>query len=173
MIPHRVFTLLNWWYVFRLLTDTYPKCKEANFDCFVLDGAGFLIMHDDFLVPDITAKTLEYVHITEKEKDVAEDLLQKGYLVKEECRNLEKIQLQNFYKLDIPHSRSVDTLESGFRCKKYQLSSVGGTNAFLGKKVDNVGELCWIGRRRYFLQYVDFKCQKSALKSFVFHSCFL
>jgi len=40
-------------------------------------------MHEDFLVPEITAKTLEYVHITEKEKDVAEDLLQKGYLVKE------------------------------------------------------------------------------------------
>ena len=96
-------------------------------------------MHDDFLAPDITAKTLEYVHITEKEKDVAEDLLQKGYLVKKECRNLEKIKLQNFYELEIPPLRGVNTLDSGFRCKKYQLSSVGGTNAFLGEKVDNVG----------------------------------
>lgn len=95
-------------------------------------------MHEDFLVPDITAKTLEYVHITEKEKDVAEDLLQKGYLVKEECRNLEKIKLQNFYKVNIPRE-GVDTLDSGARCKKYQLSSVVGTNAFLGKEVDNVG----------------------------------
>jgi len=97
-------------------------------------------MHDDFLVPDITAKTLEYVHITEKEKDVAEDLLQKGYLVKEECRNMEKIKLQNFYELKIPQSRSVNTLESGVRCKKYQISSMVGTNAFLGEKVDNVGD---------------------------------
>ena len=84
-------------------------------------------------MPEITAKTLEYVHITEKEKDVAEDLLQKGYLVKEKCRNLEKIKLQNFYELKIP-LQGVDTLDSGVRCKKYQFSSMVGTNAFLGKK---------------------------------------
>ena len=76
----------------------------------MLDAAGFLIMHEDFLVPDITAKTLEYVHITDKEKDIDEDLLQKGSLVKEECRNLEKIKLQNFYELKIP-SQGVNTLE--------------------------------------------------------------
>ena len=91
-------------------------------------------MHDDFLTPDITAKTLEYVHITEKEKDVAEDLLQKGYLVKEECRNLEKIKLRNFYELKIP-LQGVNTLDSGVRCKEYQLSSVARTNAFLGKEM--------------------------------------
>ncbi len=91
-------------------------------------------MHDDFLVHDITAKTLEYVHITEKEKDIAEDLLQKGYLVKKECRNLEKIKLQSFYELKIPELQGVNTLDSGDRCKKYQLFSVGRSNAFLGKK---------------------------------------
>jgi len=119
-------------------------------------------MHDDFLVPDITAKTLEYVHITEKEKDVAEDLLQKGYMVKEECRNLEKIKLQNFYELKIP-LRGVDTLESGERCKRYQLSSVTGTNAFLGKKVDNVDNRV-NPAHDIFLQY-------TALKSYVFRPC--
>ncbi|XP_078384872.1 VWFA and cache domain-containing protein 1-like [Oculina patagonica] len=118
-------------YFKKLLTDTYPKCKESNYDCFVLDGAGFLIMHDDFLVPDITAKKLEYIHITEKEKDIAEDLLQKGYLVKKECRNLEKIKLQSFYELKVPR-QGVNTLDSGDRCKKYQLSSVVQSNAFLG-----------------------------------------
>jgi len=48
----------------------------------VLDRAGFLIIHKDFLSPDITARNLEYVHITAKEKDIAVDLLQKGYLKK-------------------------------------------------------------------------------------------
>ncbi|XP_078384871.1 VWFA and cache domain-containing protein 1-like [Oculina patagonica] len=118
-------------YFQKLLTDTYPKCKESNYDCFFLDGAGFLIMHDDFLVHDITAKKLEYVHITEKEKDIAEDLLQKGYLVKKECRNLEKIKLESFYELKIPR-QGVNTLDSGDRCTRYQLSSVGDSNAFLG-----------------------------------------
>ena len=48
----------------------------------MLDGAGFLVMHKDFLSPDIKAKDLEYVHITATEKEIAEDLLQKGHLVK-------------------------------------------------------------------------------------------
>ena len=95
-------------------------------------------MHDDFLDPDITAKTLEYVHITEKEKDIAEDLLQKGYLVKKKCRNLEEIKLESFYELKIPPQVGVNTLDSGDRCKKYQLSSVVGSNAFLGKKSTNL-----------------------------------
>ena len=112
-------------------------------------------MHDDFLTPDITAKTLEYVHITEKEKDVAEDLLQKGYLVKEECRNLEKIKLQNFYKLKIPPLQGVNTLDSGVSCKKYQLSSVMGTNAYLGKEFDNVGGHV-DPAQNIFTQYTDF-----------------
>ena len=90
-------------------------------------------MHNDFLQPDITAKTLEYVHITEKEKDISEDLIQKGYLVKKECRDLEKIGLQSFYELKLPF-QGVSTLENGQRCKKYQLLKVGGSNAFLGKR---------------------------------------
>ena len=95
-------------------------------------------MHDDFLDPDITAKTLEYVHITEKEKYIAEDLLQKGYLVKKECRNLEGIKLESFYELKIPSQVGVNTLGSGDRCKKYQLSTVVGSNAFLGKNFTNL-----------------------------------
>ena len=100
-------------------------------------------MHDDFVKPDITAKTLEYVHITEKERDIAEDLLQKGYLVKKECRSLEKIKLENFYELKIPSQVGVNTLDSGDRCKRYQLSSVVGSNAFLGKKYALHGLQCF------------------------------
>ncbi len=94
-------------------------------------------MHDDFLVHDITAKTLEYVHITEKEKDIAEHLINNGYLVKKECRNLEEIKLQSFYELKVPR-QGVNTLDSGDLCKTYQLASVVGSNAFLGK------ELSWL-----------------------------
>ena len=118
--------------VFRLLTDTYPKCKEISYECFVLDGAGFLIMHKDFLSPDITARNLEYVHITAKEKDISEDLLKKGHLIKRQCRNMEKIDMENFYELKIP-PQGVNTLTTGQRCRKYQLSRVGGSNAVLGK----------------------------------------
>ena len=63
-------------------------------------------MHNDFLQPDITAKTLEYVHITEKEKDISEDLIQKGYLVKKECRNLETNWLAELLRAKASISRS-------------------------------------------------------------------
>ena len=92
-------------------------------------------MHKDFLSPDITARNLEYVHITAKEKDIAVDLLQKGYLKKRQCRNLEKINMENFYELEIPGLLGVNTLTSGQRCRQYQLSRVVGSNAFLGEDV--------------------------------------
>ena len=88
-------------------------------------------MHDDFLIPEITAKTLEYVHISAKEKDIAEDLLEKGYLVKRQCRSLEKIKMENFYELNVP-IQGVNTLVTGQRCRKYQLSRMVGSNAFIG-----------------------------------------
>ena len=115
----------------RLLSDTYPLCQESRYSCFVLDRAGFLIMHDDFLIPEITAKTLEYAHISAKEKDIAEDLLEKGYLVKRQCRNLEKIKMENFYELNVP-IQGVNTLVTEQRCRKYQLCRVVGSNAFIG-----------------------------------------
>lgn len=89
-------------------------------------------MHEDFLAPDITAATLEYVHITQKEKDVAEDLLLNGYMLTKQCRHLEKIKTENFYQLKLP-LEGVDTIRYGERCKKYQISSIAGSNAFIGK----------------------------------------
>ena len=97
----------------------------------MLDKAGFLVMHDDFLSPDITAEAVEYVHITEKEKDMAEDLIQRGYMVRKQCRNLEQLKLETFYEIQLPR-RGVNTLHTDLHCKKYQLSQVHGSNVFLG-----------------------------------------
>ena len=77
----------------------------------MLDGAGFLVMHKDFLSPDIKAKDLEYVHITATEKE---------------------IHTENFYELSIPF-QGLNTLTTGQRCRQYQLAKVAGSNAFLGK----------------------------------------
>ena len=40
-----------------------------------MDSAGFLIMHEDFLAHSEKAQDLEYVHITTKEKNIAEHLI--------------------------------------------------------------------------------------------------
>lgn len=96
-----------------------------------MDSGGFLIMHEDFLLASATSSDVQYVHITEKEKNIAEDLIKKKYLVKKHCRHLEEIQKQSFYELSLPLG-GADTLQSGARCSKYQLQKIVGTNAFLG-----------------------------------------
>ena len=70
-------------------------------------------------------QTLEYVHITQKEKDVAEDLLLNGYMLTKQCRNLEKIKTENFYQLKLP-LEGVNTIRYGERCKKYLACVAGG-----------------------------------------------
>ena len=118
--------------VYRLLTNVYPKCKETKtYSCFVMDSAGFLIMHEDFLLSSATASDVEYVHIAEKDKHIAEDLIKKGYLRKKQCRDLEEIQKQSFYEVHLPPG-GVDALRSGATCRKYQLAKIIGTNAYLG-----------------------------------------
>ena len=117
---------------FRLLIDTYPECKDSSYTCFVLDKAGFVILHDDFLSPIASAKTLEYVHITEKDKDIAEDLIKKGHMVRKQCRNLSKLKLEFFYEVLLSR-RGVNTLSNGQRCKKYQLSQVDRSNVIVGR----------------------------------------
>ena len=99
-----------------------------------MDRAGFLIMHEDFLLSSATTEDVDQVHITEKEKTIAEDLIKKNYLIKKKCRNLEKIQTQSFYEINLPQD-GVDTLTGGERCAKYQLGEIVGTNALLGSYI--------------------------------------
>ena len=99
-----------------------------------MDSAGFLIMHEDFLLSSAVASDVEYVHITEKDKYIAEDLINKGYLRKKGCRDLEEIQRQSFYEVSLP-SAGIDTIRSGGRCSKYQLGQIIGTNAYIGSSI--------------------------------------
>lgn len=163
-------------YFQKLLTDTYPKCKELHYECFVLDGAGFLIMHKDFLSPDITKKDLEYVHISAKERDIANDLIGKGYLKRKQCRNLEKINMENFYELDIPF-RGVNTLATGSTCKQYQISRMTTTNAYIGiKKYSSFCKsqycaACNTANRACIKGVSDFTCQCPCVSKLDFHFC--
>ena len=88
-------------------------------------------MHKDFLSPDIKKKDLEYVHISAKEIEIAIDLIVKGHLKRKQCRNLEKINVENFYEFDIPF-KGVNTFTTGSTCKKCQIPRMTGSNAFTG-----------------------------------------
>ena len=116
---------------FRLLTTVYPKCAESQqYSCFIMDQSGFLVMHPDFMLPSAEAIEVEHVHITQKEKSIAIDLINRGYLITRTCRNVENIREQRFYELRLPQE-GFSTLQSSQGCK-YELSQIPGTNVYLG-----------------------------------------
>ena len=88
-------------------------------------------MHDDFLDPTITARTVELIHITQKEKLVAADLIASGHLKKKECQNLEEIKKNVFWEANV--QTGINRLESGGYCTKYQVEPVANSNVYVGK----------------------------------------
>ena len=98
-----------------------------------MNQAGFLVLHDDFVHPTNTRPLHDLVHITEKEKRVAEDLIRKRYLKKKSCRNLEKIRRNVFWELDVP-AKGVSTLSSNIECQRYEVTPVRSSNVYLGNK---------------------------------------
>ncbi|XP_074609249.1 VWFA and cache domain-containing protein 1-like isoform X2 [Acropora palmata] len=118
-------------YFHKLLAKVYSSCDDTSkYACFVMDNAGFLVLHATFMQPSVTEKDLEHVHITQKEKHIAEDLISKGFLFKKECRNVETIKKQSFYEVNLPQN-GVDELTGNSRCK-YKLAPISGTNVYLG-----------------------------------------
>ena len=95
-----------------------------------MDQSGFLVMHPDFMLPSAEAIDVEHVHITQKGKSIAIDLISDGYLRKRTCRNVESIREQSFYELRLPQE-GFSTLQSSQGCK-YELSEIPGTNVYLG-----------------------------------------
>ena len=95
-----------------------------------MDHAGFLIMHEDFMRSSATGEDLDHVHITQKERHIADDLINKGFLIKKECRNLEEIKKQSFYEVNSTMNGVRELTRTG--CK-YDLGRITGTNVFLGQ----------------------------------------
>ncbi|XP_048587905.1 VWFA and cache domain-containing protein 1 [Nematostella vectensis] len=124
----------------RMLGDTYIKCKDPSFKCFIMDSSGFLAFHEDFLSPDITAATVEDVHITEKLKSVAQDMIDKGILVQNHCRDLIKIGKQMFYEVHL--NESVTNVIGTSTCKMYEIHPIANSNLYLGILEGKIGEVC-------------------------------
>ena len=120
---------------FRLLTKVYSSCDDTSkYACFVMDHAGFLVLHTTFVQPSVTEQDIEQVHITQKEKHIAEDLISKGFLVKKECRNVETIKKQSFYEINLPQDGVDELTENSDSHCKYKLAPISGTNVYLGNR---------------------------------------
>ncbi|XP_068714502.1 VWFA and cache domain-containing protein 1-like [Montipora foliosa] len=121
-------------YFYRLLTKVYTICNDTSkYACFVMDNAGFMVFHVDFLQSSAIEEELEHVHITQKERHIAEDLISKSYLIRKECRNVETIKKQSFYEVKLPPG-GVDELRGNSTCQ-YRLGAINGTNVYIGVAV--------------------------------------
>ena len=83
------------------------------------------------MMSSATAAKVEHVHISQKEKKIAEDLITRGYLIKKESRNLEEIKKQSFYEVNLPLN-GVDGRENHSGCP-YELLPMSKTNVYLGQ----------------------------------------
>ncbi|XP_077994463.1 VWFA and cache domain-containing protein 1-like [Glandiceps talaboti] len=119
-------------YFYRLLTLSYPECFDERYRCFVIDNSGYFVVHRDFF-PKTNKTDIYESHITRREPDIAQDLIDKGFLVKKNCLNLQEIQITYFYQVDINNTNGVvNNIKSKDPCRRYQLMTIPNTNAFLG-----------------------------------------
>lgn len=117
-------------YMSRLLNDMLPFCKDTTIKCFLMDDRGYLVYHPS-LIESGTTKFEQ--HITHKELLVANDILNHDMFVEKKiCSNNIDSTIKRYYKFNTSIDNVLTNIIHGEHCVKYQLSSVPGTNIFLG-----------------------------------------
>uniref|UniRef100_A0A182QHN0 VWFA domain-containing protein n=1 Tax=Anopheles farauti TaxID=69004 RepID=A0A182QHN0_9DIPT len=124
-------------FFYKLLLDSAPVCTAENMKCFLMDDQGYLVAHPMLVeaplrVPGNTKRSVE--HITHKESQVANDILNHKQLVtKKMCYNYVNRTVQRFYQFNM--SLAVEDVFTNLMYgekTKYQITLVPGTNLFLG-----------------------------------------
>uniref|UniRef100_A0A182PD40 VWFA domain-containing protein n=1 Tax=Anopheles epiroticus TaxID=199890 RepID=A0A182PD40_9DIPT len=123
-------------FFYKLLLDSSAVCGMDNIKCFLMDDRGYLVAHpmlaDPPLRPGNVRRPVE--HITHKESQVANDILNHKQLVtKKMCFNYVNRTVQRFYQFNM--SLSVDDVITNLMYgekTKYQITLIPGTNMFLG-----------------------------------------
>ncbi|XP_055545291.1 VWFA and cache domain-containing protein CG16868 [Wyeomyia smithii] len=120
-------------FFYKLLTESSSGvCNADNIKCFLMDDRGYLIAHPKLIEPAIgnNRRTLE--HITHKESQVANDILNHKQLVtKKMCYNYVNRTVQRLYQFNMSLAEVVTNLMYGEKTK-YQIALIPGTNVFIG-----------------------------------------
>ncbi|KFB42960.1 hypothetical protein ZHAS_00010834 [Anopheles sinensis] len=123
-------------FFYKLLLDASAVCSLDNIKCFLMDDRGYLVAHPMLveapLRPGNTRRPVE--HITHKESQVANDILNHKQLVtKKMCYNYVNRTVQRFYQfnMSLAETEIVTNLMYGEKTK-YQITLIPGTNLFLG-----------------------------------------
>uniref|UniRef100_A0A182MKM1 VWFA domain-containing protein n=1 Tax=Anopheles culicifacies TaxID=139723 RepID=A0A182MKM1_9DIPT len=123
-------------FFYKLLLDSAAICSMDNIKCLLMDDRGYLIAHPMLAKAPLrsgsTRRPVE--HITHKESQVANDILNHKQLVtKKMCYNYVNRTVQRFYQFNMSLSTAdvITNLMYGEKTK-YQIALIPGTNLFLG-----------------------------------------
>ncbi|XP_065835890.1 VWFA and cache domain-containing protein 1-like isoform X3 [Oscarella lobularis] len=109
------------------LTRSMSQCQNSGTRCIVIDNAGFVVIHPDFVDPRLASeKGVDNKHITEMEKDLAASFVSKSIMIKSRCNDFQKKTVNVFWKVELSRS-SVSISDS----VTYDIYEISQTNAFL------------------------------------------
>eukprot|EP00731_Ephydatia_muelleri_P032598 Em0024g142a len=120
----------------RLLRNTTPLCQDGSYRCMIIDGNGYLIAHESF---DGTGNE-QYVHISEREPLLSQDMLLGGYLEKSYCYSFQyddnftkRPRRKYSYAVTSRVTTSTVPLHGGYStyCVFYSIAPISLTNGYL------------------------------------------
>ncbi|XP_053377482.1 VWFA and cache domain-containing protein 1-like isoform X2 [Mercenaria mercenaria] len=114
-------------YLYNTLITKYEKCDSGEYECFLIDDSGFVILHRDFVETTTKRPNLENVHLTFKEPAIADDLVNNNIMAKAHCIDFENIKEQYSYRVTTASSGR-DRFSS---YAKYEIRPVQDTNVFI------------------------------------------
>ncbi|XP_050314411.1 VWFA and cache domain-containing protein 1 [Anthonomus grandis grandis] len=123
---------LTYGYMLKMLLNVMPYCLTENITCFLIDDQGYIIYHKKFTdMKD--ARPVEQQHIVHRESLVANDILNhKLFIEKLLCNDYADNTIQRFYRLNTSFTGELVNRVPGEHCITYHLSSISGTNLFVG-----------------------------------------
>ncbi|GJQ69938.1 hypothetical protein Trydic_g13334 [Trypoxylus dichotomus] len=119
-------------YIYKLILQHMPFCKESNVKCFMMDDRGYLIYHPNLIDPNGHGP-MEQQHIIHKESLVANDILGHKHFVKKVlCNDYLDDTIQRYYRLNTSFDGVLGNTVHGEHGVRYQVSPVKDTNVFIG-----------------------------------------
>lgn len=130
-------------YFYKLLVQSSALCQDdLNIKCFLIEDAGYLIVHPSILEPSMPISGTQtnntsgwssrrpaiIEHITHKESLVSNDmLLHKNLVQKRMCQNLLNRRVERYYKFNTSLTDVLTNVVNGER-SKYQITTIQNSN---------------------------------------------
>ena len=112
----------------QFIARRYPQCEFEEENCFVIDSAGKLVLHQIMTRPAYSNVSFQNMHITVHEQAIARDLLEKEIMIRRTCREGGSTKRYHYYIL--PDRMSHNFLKRR-GVPKYRISSIPNTNIYL------------------------------------------